>query len=136
MNPIIAHIRQLYGDACRLCPPLEQTAYEQAGIALPEELLALLRESNGILELMPELTANDGGPLVSGWVVYPLDEIRSNTAYYANAYGGAGTVFAGNGAGGYFLLMPDGTVWLKEFFDEDAERYAESLTAFFGRWHG
>ena len=134
MNPIIMHIQRLYGDNCRLCPPLEQAQYEAAGKMLPAPLFEMLKTSNGVEDLLT--IPKTGETIAAGWILYPFEEICAETAAYAAIYGADGIVFAGDGAGGAFLLKPDGTVFYKDDYYEDAKLYAESLTVFFGKWKG
>ena len=44
---------------------------------------------------------------------------------------GTGIVFAGNGAGGFYILKDDGKIYLFEYFDIGEELYAESLAEYF-----
>lgn len=131
---IIKFIQQRYGDSCQLCSPLDNKQYNEARKILPVELLEILEISNGINELMTLPDTNDGKPFIIGRILYSFDEIKSETYNYLDEYGGEGVVFAGNGAGGIFILKPDGTINIVEYFDEGEEFYAKSLSDYFNKW--
>lgn len=128
---IIKLIQQKYGDSCQLCSPLDKKQYNKARKILPAELLEILEISNGIEKLVIFPDVNNGKPFVMDNIVYSFDEIKSETDAFFDLHGDEGTVFAGNGAGGFFVLKPDGTVYLYEYFDEGGEYYAASLFDYF-----
>lgn len=128
----IALIQAKYGDACRLCPPLDKEDYEAAAQRLPAELLGILSVSNGIEELMTLPDVNDGAPFPVGYIVDPYQGILAQTAYFSEFWDEEGIAFAGNGAGGCYVLKQDGTVWLYEYVGEEGELVAEDLAAYFG----
>ena len=131
MHPIIETIQTRCGELCRLCPPLKEKDYAEAEKKLPAELFEILKICNGILELMEHPQANDGLPFVSGWILFSFDEICTDSEVFSELFSGEGTVFAGNGAGGYYVLAADGTVWLYEYPGEEGECVAESLMAYY-----
>ena len=112
---IIKLIQQIYGDSCKLRSPLNKRQYEKARKMLPVELLEILKISNGINEIMPN--PNTGNTIVIDRIIYSLAEIKSQTDCYLGEYGNEGVVFAGNGAGGFFILKPNGKIFLYEYFD-------------------
>ncbi len=128
---IIDLIQQKYGESCQLCTPLAKEQYTEAKKILPVELLKMLEVSNGIGEVMTNPNANGGKPFVIGWILYPFDEIRSETEYYLSEYDGEGVVFAGNGAGGLSILKPNGRIHVLEYPNEEEEFCAESLSDYF-----
>lgn len=134
MNKIINLIQQKYGDSCQLCLPLEATQYDYAQSILPADLYEVLKISNGINELMTHPNANNGKPFVMGSIIYSFDEIQSSTEIFSELYGDEGIVFAGNGAGGYYILKPDGTIYFYEYAGEDGEYCAESLIDFYAKF--
>ncbi|MDE5556683.1 MAG: hypothetical protein K2J32_03145 [Ruminococcus sp.] len=67
-------------------------------------------------------------------IIYSLDEIKSQTNCYSNEYGSDGVVFAGNGAGGFFILKPNGKIYIYEYFDLCEEYYADSLSDYFNKF--
>ncbi|MDE6665460.1 MAG: hypothetical protein K2K14_04625, partial [Ruminococcus sp.] len=67
-------------------------------------------------------------------IIYSLAEIKSQTNCYLDEYGGEGVVFAGNGAGGFFVLKPDGKIYIYEYYDLSEEYYAESLSDYFNKF--
>ncbi len=129
---IIKLIQQIYGDSCQLRSPLNKRQYEKARKMLPVELLEILKISNGINETMPN--PNTGNNMVIDRIIYSLAEIESQTNCYLGEYGNKGVVFAGNGAGGFFILKPNGKIFLYEYFDLDEEYYADNLTDYFKKW--
>lgn len=133
MPGIIEFIQAHYGDSCRLRSPLTKAQYEKARRKIPNELLEILQVSNGIYDVMPH--PKTGKTIITGWVVYPLSDMLAQTKAYLDEYDGEGTVFAENGAGGFFVLKPDGKVHIYEYFDLGEEPYAENLQAFFQKWY-
>lgn len=129
---IIKLIQQIYGDFCQLCSPLNKRQYEKARKMLPVELLEILKISNGINEIMPN--PNTRNTMVIDRIIYSLAEIKSETDCYLGEYGNEGVVFAGNGAGGFFILKPNGKIFLYEYFDLGEEYYANNLTDYFKKW--
>lgn len=130
---IMELIRGLYGDCCVFCPPLDESLYDEAEKLVPEELLEILKISNGIKETM-ELP-NREESIVIGWIIYPFDEIKAQTELYINEYNGEGVAFVGNGADGFFILKSDGKVYFRGYLDENDEPYADSLAEYFRKWH-
>ena len=130
---IIKLIQQKYGDSCQLCSPLDKKQYNKARKILPVELLEILEISNGIEKLVIFPDVNGGKPFVMDNIVYSFDEIKSETESFLDLHGDEGIVFAGNGAGGFFVLKPDGTVYLYEYFDEGGKYYAASLSDYFAK---
>lgn len=126
-------IRELYGDSCKLCSPIDESQYIDAKTFIPEELYEILKISNGINETMKLPNREDN--IIIGWIIYPFDEIKSQTKRYREEYSGEGIVFVGNGADGFFILKPDGKVFIREYLDEDEELYADSLAEYFRKWH-
>ena len=120
---IIKLIQQKYGDSCQLCSPLDKKQYNKAREMLPVELLEILEVSNGIEKLVIFPDVNDGKPFVMDNIVYSFDEIKSETESFFDLHGDEGTVFAGNGAGGFFVLKPDGTVYLIILLNYDLHYY-------------
>ena len=132
-NRIIEMIRRKYGDMCRMCPPPDKERCCQAEKSLPAELYEILKLSNGIEEMMIHPNVDDGKPFVIGWMIYPIDEIQNETKAFYELYGESGTVFAGNGAGGYYVLGTDGRIYLYEYIGEDGECIADSLEEHFSK---
>ncbi len=129
---IINLIQQKYGASCQLRSPLNKRQYNKAKTFLPRELLEILKVSNGINEIMtnPDTMKIE----VIDRIIYSLDEIKSQTNCYSNEYGSDGVVFAGNGAGGFFILKPNGKIYIYEYFDLCEEYYADSLSDYFNKF--
>ncbi len=131
MNRIIEIIQQKYGEFCGLLPPLEESQYELSEKMLPEDLFEIIRISNGIYELMTCPNVNDDKPFVMGHIIFPFEEIRSATESFSELFGAEGTVFAGNGAGGYYVIDPAGAIYLYEYTDDGGQYRAENLQEYF-----
>ena len=128
---IIALIKRNYRENYQLCKPLPENKYEKASSFLPAELYNVLKISNGIDETM--VISDTGKKIIIGRIIYSFDEIIKETSWYLSENDSEGIVFAGNGAGGCFILKPNGKVFINEFFDEGEEYYADSLSDFFGK---
>ena len=89
---IIDAIKDFYDGMIKLQEPVDCDSYD-----LPEELKALLSQTNGIQETM--VHPKTGEEMVIGWIVYSLDEIKKETQFYQEEYGINGVVFSGDGAG-------------------------------------
>ncbi len=126
---IVNLIQQKYGDSCQLRSPLTKKQYDKARKFLPNELFEILKISNGINEVM--VNPNNGKVEVIDRIVYSLAEMKKQTDCYLSEYGSEGVVFAGNGAGGFFVLKPDGRIFLYEYYDLGEEFYADSMWEYF-----
>jgi hypothetical protein len=131
---IIELIQSLYGKYCQLCTPLTEQEYKNAVGTIPDELLEILKVSNGINEVMIHPKVDNGKPFVIGSVVLSLDGMKSETERYLDEHGSTGTVFCGDGAGGSFVLKPDGKVYLYDRYLAEEELYADSLQEFWKKW--
>ena len=134
MNKTIELIQQKLGASFRLCPPLEEPQLSLAKNMLPNDLLELLKISNGILELMTHPKTNDGKPFVIGSILYSFDEILSESKAFYELYGIEGIVIAGNGTGGYFIIRPDETIYLYEYVGEEGEYYAKNISEYISKF--
>ena len=137
MKPdLVDVIKTKYGSRCKLYPPIScDIIIEVAEIGLPGEIVDILAKSNGIDELMTLPNANGGEPFVSGRIIYSFDEIKAETEIFREIFREEGTVFAGDGAGGYYVLKPDGRVYYYEYIGEAGECCAESLNEYFSPVH-
>lgn len=128
---IIELIQQKYGDTCRFCSPLTKRQVEKAKKYLPRELFNILRVSNGIDEIM--INPNNGKTEVIDNIIYSLAEIKEQTNSYLGEIGTDGFVFAGDGAGNFFVLKSDGRIFLYEYYDFSETFYANSLLEYFDK---
>jgi len=135
MNKTIELIQEKLGELYRLCPPLEEPQLSLAETMLPNDLLEILKISNGILELMTHPKVDDGQPFVIGSIVYSFDDILFESKEFAELYGMEGVVLAGNGEGGYYIIQPDGTVYLYECPGEDGYCYAQNINEYISRFY-
>jgi hypothetical protein len=134
-NKTIELIQEKLGELYRLSPPLEEPQLSLAETMLPNDLLEILKISNGILELMTHPKVDDGQPFVIGSILYSFDDILLESKEFAELYGMDGVVLAGNGAGGYFIIQPDGTVYLYECPGEDGYCYAQNINEYISRFY-
>ena len=128
---IIELIEQKYGDTCRFRSPLTKRQVEKAKKYLPRELFNILKVSNGIDEIM--INPNNGKTEVIDSIIYSLAEIKEQTNSYLGEIGTDGFVFAGDGAGNFFVLKSDGRIFLYEYYDFSETFYANSLWEFFDK---
>lgn len=134
MEDTLKMLQKKSGMLCRLCPPLEEQHYEQARAMLPGDLFELLKISDGIHEMMIHPNANNGKPFVIGSIVYSFNEIITETKTFSELFGNEGIAFAGNGAGGYYIIKPDGKIYLYEYVGEDGEYYAENIKQYLEKY--
>ena len=95
---------------------------------LPEEIKALLSQTNGIQETM--ILPKTGEEIVIGWIINSLDEILWETQYYREEYGINGVVFSGDGAGNPFYIS-DGKIYEFDPIDNESTYKANSLEEFY-----
>lgn len=122
---IIQCIRRLYNGNIRLCPPF--TGEPEAGF--PPELLAVLRESNGVWETM--VHPKTGEVLVIARALYPYEQIEEETGFLSRNGGPEGWAFTDNGADCVYLLKKDGTVTCYDSTDGTEKTSAPSLAKFY-----
>ena len=91
----------------------------------------ILRVSNGIDEIM--INPNNGKTEVIDSIIYSLAEIKEQTNSYLGEIGTDGFVFAGDGAGNFFVLKSDGRIFLYEYYDFSETFYANSLLEYFDK---
>ena len=128
---IIELIQQKYVDTCRFLSPLTKRQVEKAKKYLPRELFNIMKVSNGIDEIM--INPNNGKTEVIDSIIYSLAEIKEQTNSYLSEIGTDGFVFAGDGAGNFFVLKSDGRIFLYEYYDFSETFYAISLWEFFDK---
>jgi hypothetical protein len=112
MNGVIDLIQQKFGDLCQLCPPLGKEQYPLAEKMLPAVLFEVLKISNGVLEMMSLPNVDDGKPFSIDYIIDSFEDMCSESKVFRELYGIEGLVLAGNGAGGYYIMNPDGTIYL------------------------
>lgn len=122
---IIKKIRKLYQGNILLQPPYLGENTE----GIPEELLSILRISNGISETM--LHPKSGKKIVIEWIIYPYEMIVSDIAFYRTEYQVEGIVFSGDGAGNPYLLKSNGMVTQFDGIDGMETEKAHSFDEFF-----
>lgn len=133
MNDTINLIQQKFGDLCQLCPPLSEEHYPLAEKMLPTVLFEVLKISNGVLHLMSLPNVDDGKPFPIGYVIDSFEGICAGTKEFNELYGVDGIAFAGNGAGGFYVIEPDGKICLYEYPGEDGECYADDIAEYISK---
>ena len=116
-------LMDFYNGMIKMQEPVDCDSYD-----LPEEIKALLSQTNGIQETM--ILPKTGEEIVIGWIVYSLDEILRETQYYREEYGINGVVFSGDGAGNPFYIS-DGKIYEFDPIDNESELKADSLEEFY-----
>ena len=123
LRMIIDVIKNFYNGMIKMQEPVDCDSYD-----LPEEIKALLSQTNGIQETM--ILPKTGEEIVIGWIVYSLDEILRETQYYREEYGINGVVFSGDGAGNPFYIS-DGKIYEFDPIDNESTHKADSLEEFY-----
>ena len=133
MDKTIKLTLQKLDKSYQLCSPLEEPQLSLAENILPNDLLEILKISNGILKLMTHPKMNYGKPFVVDSILYSFNEILSESKAFYELYGIEGIVLAGNGAGGFFVIRPDGTIYLYEYVGEAGEYYANDINEYISK---
>ncbi len=133
MNEVIDMIQKTYGDLCQLCPPLDEEQYSLAEKMLPAVLFEVLKISNGVLEMMSLPNVDDGKPFAVGFIIDNFEGMCLGSKEFNELFGMEGLVFAENGAGGYFIIQPDGKIFLYECVGEEGECYAENIMEYISK---
>ena len=133
MNDVISFIQQKFGKFCQFCPPLSEEQYPLAEKMLPPVLFEVLKISNGVLTLMALPNVDDGKPFPMGYIIDDFDGICSGMKEFHELFGVEGLAFAGNGAGGFFVMEPDGKIFLYECAGEDGIFYADDIMEYISK---
>ena len=120
-------ISEMYKGNISLCKPLDIEDISNHDI--PEELLNLLKQSNGIKETM--VNPDTGIPEEISWIIYSYEEIIEWTNFYRDTYSIEGTVFSDNGADEVYYIKPDGKIYSYDAICEEENYVADSLQSFF-----
>lgn len=120
----IRKISKMYHGNILLQPPYQGEDF----IDIPKEITSILHVSDGICEMMANPKTGEIMPI--GWIVYPYEMIRSDTAFYRAEYKIDGIIFSDDGAGNPFILKPDGAVVCFNAIDGEEVKAANSLSAF------
>ncbi len=70
---------------------------------------------------------DNGKPFSIGFIIENFDGMCSASKELLELYGIEGLAFAGNGAGGYYVMNPDGKIHLYECVGEDGDFYADNI---------
>ena len=96
---------------------------------IPEELLNLLKQSNGIKETM--VNPDTGIPEDISWIIYSYEEIIEWRNFYKDTYSIEGIVFSDNGADEFYYIKPNGKIYSHDAISEEEAYVADSLQSFF-----
>ena len=124
---MIELISKMYEGNISLCEPLN--IGEICNYDIPEELLNLLKQTNGIKEAM--INPETGLPMEISWIIYSYDEIIEWTNFYRDTCSIEGTVFSDNGADTVYYMNTDGKIYSYEAICQEKTCVADSLRSFF-----
>ena len=96
---------------------------------IPEELLNLLKQSNGIKETV--VNPATGMLEEISWIIYSYEEIIEWTNFYRDTYSIEGIVFSDNGADEVYYIKPDGKIYSLDEICGEETCVADSLQSFF-----
>ena len=96
---------------------------------IPEELLNLLKQSNGIKETM--VNPDTGRSEEISWIIYSYEEIIKWTNFYKDTYSIEGIVFSDNGADEVYYVKSNGKIYSYDAISEEETYVADSLQSFF-----
>ena len=120
----IREISEMYHGNISLQPPCQT----EIALDVPAEMTSILHVSDGICETMADPETGEVMPI--GWIIYPYEMIRSDTAFYKAEYKIDGVVFSDDGAGNPFIFKPDGAVVCFNAIDGEEVKAANSLSEF------
>ena len=120
-------ISEMYKGNISLCKPLD--IEDISNYDIPEELLNLLKQSNGIKETM--VNPDTGIPEEISWIIYSYEEIIEWINFYRDTYSIEGIVFSDNGADEVYYIKPDGKIYSYDVICEEENYVADSLQSFF-----
>ncbi|MBQ2405105.1 MAG: SMI1/KNR4 family protein [Lachnospiraceae bacterium] len=120
---IIETISRFYEDNILLFDPIKNVPDD-----LGAELGEILAQSNGIQEVF--FNPETGDTEVLGWIIYSLEKIQEETAFYKENYNIQGIVFSDDGAGNPFYIVED-KIYKYNAIDDESELCANSLEEFY-----
>ena len=124
---VIELISEMYKGSISLRKPLN--IGDISNCYIPEELLNLLKQSNGITETM--VNPETGRLEEISWIIYSYDEIIKWTNFYKDTYSIEGIVFSDNGADEFYYIKPNGKIYSHDAICEEETYVADSLQSFF-----
>lgn len=124
---MIELISKMYEGNISLCEPLNIGAISDHDI--PEELLNLLKQTNGIKETM--INPETGMLMEISWIIYSYEEIIVSTSFYRDTYSIEGTVFSDDGADTVYYINTNGKIYSYDVIGQEETYVADSLLSFF-----
>lgn len=124
---MIELISEMYKGSISLQKPLD--IGDISNYDIPEELINLLKQSNGIKETMDNPDTGRSEEIF--WIIYSYEEIIKWTNFYKDTYLIEGIVFSDNGADGVYYVKPNGKIYLYDAICEEETYVADSLQSFF-----
>ena len=124
---VIESILKMYKGNISLCEPLN--IGEISNYDIPEELLNILKQTNGIKETMINL--NTGIPMEISWIIYSYEEIIEWTKFYRDTYSIEGTIFSDDGADTVYYMNTNGKIYSYDAICQEKTYVADSLRSFF-----
>lgn len=124
---MIELISKMYKGSISLQKPLN--IGDISNYDIPEELLNLLRQSNGIKETM--VYPDTGRSEEISWIIYSYEEIIKWTNFYKDTYSIEGIVFSDNGADEVYYVKPNGKIYSYDAICGEEAYVADSLQSFF-----
>lgn len=127
MEAIMETISKMYEGNISLCEPLNSG--EILNSHLPEELLNILKQANGIKETW--MNPYTGMAEEISWIIYSFEMMVEWTDFYRDTYSIEGTVFSDNGADEVYYIKSDGKVYSYDCVCLKEAYIADSLQTFF-----
>lgn len=124
---MIELISKMYEGNISLCEPLN--IGEISNHDIPEELLNLLKQTNGIKETM--INPETGMLMEISWIIYSYEEIIVSTSFYRDTYSIEGTVFSDDGADTVYYINTNGKIYSYDAIGQEETYVADSLLSFF-----
>lgn len=124
---MIELISKMYEGNISLCEPLY--IGEISDCDIPEELLNILKQTNGIKETM--INPNTGMSEEISWIIYSYEEIIKWTNFYRDTYSIEGIVFSDDGADTVYYMNTNGKIYSYDAVCEEEIYVADSLQSFF-----
>lgn len=124
---MIELISKMYKGNISLCKPLNIRDIPDCHI--PEELLSLLKQTDGIKEIM--INPSTGMSEEISWIIYSFEMIIERTNFYREAYSIEGVVFSDDGADAVYSIKSNGKIYSYDAICRKETCIADSLQSFF-----
>ena len=124
---MIELISEMYKGSISLQKPLN--IEDISNYDIPEELLNLLKQSNGIKETM--VNPVTGMLEEISWIIYSYEGIIEWTNFYRDTYSIEGIVFSDDDADDVYYIKPNGKIYSYNTICGEDVYVADSLQSFF-----